>query len=79
MVFPDGQAGFSFEHSWGDGQTTLRWANDVMRRAGESHAQYIPIPGDVNKVLTAREVTVTLPQQLQAAPEVRRRARRSAS
>ena len=29
VVCDNGVSGFSFEHTWGDGQTVLRWATDV--------------------------------------------------
>lgn len=55
VVFPDGGAAMGFEHSWGDGQTLLRWANDITQPPVEDVAA--PLTGTVPGAVEAHPVT----------------------
>lgn len=72
VVLPSGEAGFSFEHSWGDGQTLLRWASAAAEHAQVKHAPFIPQPGVAAMEVEGQELALEVPDYVKQGYQVRR-------
>lgn len=71
VVFPDGDAGLSFEHSWGDGQTLLRWANDISGGPGGDTVPHELAPSLASTRVEAEPLSVEVGPYVSAGIEVR--------